>query len=107
MPRKKLPRALKRCEREGCENAIIVTPTAKYVPKYCSSRCAALATVGMRKKRKARNRKNSDITKIIAKKSITLEQLQNYPINFDDLGGGKFTRLIEQILNGEMNLIGL
>jgi hypothetical protein len=106
MPRKKLPRALKKCEREGCENTFVVTIGAQYVPKYCCSRCAALATVDQRKKRSARNPKYGDPVAIPRTRSITLEQLQNFPINYDDLTGGKFARLVEGILSGNLQLIG-
>lgn len=106
MPRKKLPRALKTCERDGCDNQFVYSVGAKYVPKYCSSRCAALATVNKRKKRKPRNSKPKQKTPIPEKRAITLQQLQNFPIDFEAASGGKFAKTLEQILNGEMALIG-
>jgi hypothetical protein len=101
-----MPRALKKCEREGCENTFIVTIGAQYVPKYCCSRCAALATVDQRKRRSVRNVKISEPVSIPRSRSITLEQLQNFPINYDDLSGGKFAKLVDGILNGDLQLIG-
>ena len=107
MPRKKLPRAEKVCEREGCENSFTIVLGAQYQPKYCCSRCAALSTVSKRKKRKARNTSiNFEPVSIDKKRAVTLEQLQNFPINHDAVGGGKFAEMVSQILNGEMMLIG-
>ncbi len=107
MPRKKLPRTTKSCERKGCNNEFTVVVGAKYQPKYCCSRCAALATVSKRKKRRARNTVvNQDPVSIRSKRAVTLEQLQNFPINHDDINGGKFAEMVSQILNGEMMLIG-
>ncbi len=107
MPRKKLPRTTKECEREGCNNSFTIVVGAKYQPKYCCSRCAALATVSKRKKRKARNTVvNQDPVSIRRKRAVTLEQLQSFPINHDDINGGKFAEMVSQILRGEMMLIG-
>lgn len=107
MPRAKLPRSVKQCEREGCDNSFVYSVGAKYVPKYCSSQCAALATVDSRKKRKPRPIKSGPTKAFNEKKAITIEQLQNFPINFDGASESKFARTLEQILSGEMSLVGI
>jgi len=107
MPRKKLPRALKQCEREGCEKTFVITIGAKYVPKYCCSSCAAIATATKRKKRKPRNDVRTEPRRILHKKSITLDQIQNYPINYEDQTGGKFAKILNRILSGEVQMIGI
>jgi len=106
MPRKKLPRALKKCEREGCENTFIIKVGAKYVPKYCSSRCAALATQKSRRN-KVRRRKNNYTPPRPKEISVmSLSQIQNYPVDFSN-DGGKFVKLLNKILSGEVSYLGL
>ncbi len=106
MPRKKLPRALKKCERDGCENTFIIKVGAKYVPKYCSSRCAAIATQQSRKRR-VRRRKNDYVApRPKRNKAVSLSQIQNYPVNFSD-DGGKFVKMLNRILAGEVIYLGV
>ncbi len=105
MPRKRLPRALKKCEREGCENTFVIKVGAKYVPKYCSSKCAALATRDARKKRVRRRKSNYNAPKPRETHAMSLSQIQNYPVNFSD-DGGKFVEILNKILSGEVSYVG-
>lgn len=106
MPRKKLPRALKKCEREGCENTFIIKVGAKYVPKYCSSRCAAIATQSSRKKRVRRHKSNFNMKRPKKTNAVSISQIQNYPVNFSD-DGGKFVKILNKILSGEVTYLGI
>ena len=107
MPRKRLKRVLKECEREGCHNTFYVKVGAKYQKRYCSSRCAALATAKSRKRRKPRRIRGPVDRLSKEPMSITLSELQELPVNFDDPEGGKFAEMLLKILRGELVLIGL
>ena len=107
MARKKLPTIIKKCEREGCENTFEVKVGAKYQKKYCSPRCAALATREARKHRR-RKRKFPKNNKTEPKKLVfSISDLQNFPVSFDDPDGGKFAEICNGILNGELTLVGI
>ncbi|MCD6502089.1 hypothetical protein J7L01_05760 [bacterium] len=106
MPRRKLPRVLKKCEREGCENTFVVKVGAKYVPKYCSSRCAALATRDARKHRVRRRKSNSVVKNPEKTRAFSLSQIQNYPVNFSN-DGGKFVKMLNRILSGEASYLSV
>ncbi|HHS51221.1 MAG TPA: hypothetical protein ENN07_08920 [candidate division Zixibacteria bacterium] len=106
MPRKKLPRALKKCEREGCENTFIIKVGAKYSPKYCSSRCAALDTRDARKRRVRRHKSDYNAPNPKETRAVSLSQIQNYPVNFSD-DGGKFVKMLNKILAGEVSYLGV
>ncbi|MBN1755475.1 hypothetical protein JW877_04590 [bacterium] len=107
MARKKLPRAMKKCEREGCENTFIVRVGAKYQQKYCCSKCAALATSHLREgKVHYRQPKNVDIEPTKKFRIINIQQLQNSPVNFDS-SGGKFAKLCNEILKGKSKFLGV
>jgi hypothetical protein len=105
MPRRKLQRALKKCEREGCKNTFIVKVGAKYIPKYCSSRCAAIATKETRCHR-VRHRK-SDFVPMRPKltNAMSLVEIQKFPVSFSD-DGGKLVKMLNRILSGEVAYLG-
>jgi len=107
MGRKKLPVVIRKCAREGCENTFEVKLGAKYQKKYCSPRCAALATREARKKRR-RKRKFPKNVEVEKKKTVySISDLQNFPISFDDPDGGRFAEICNGILNGEYVLVGI
>ncbi len=106
MPRSKLPRALKKCERDGCENTFIIKVGAKYIPKYCSSRCAAIATQQSRKRRVRRHKSDYQSPRPRKDCAMSLSQIQNYPVNFSD-DGGKFVKILNRILSGEVTYLGI
>lgn len=106
MPRRKLPRALKKCEREGCDNTFLVKVGAKYVPKYCSSRCAAIATQSSRQKRVRQHKNNFALNRPEKTGAVSIAQIQNYPVNFSD-DGGKFVKILNRILSGEVTYLGI
>ena len=105
MPRKKLPRALKKCERDGCENTFIIKVGAKYVPKYCCSRCAALATRDSRKRRIRRHKTDYVAPNPEKTRAMSLSQIQNYPVDFSG-DGGKLAKMLNSILAGEVTYLG-
>jgi len=105
MPRKKLPRALKKCEREGCENTFIIKVGAKYIPKYCSSRCAAIATRDARNRRVRRHKSDFSPPRPSKPRAISLSQIQNFPVNFAD-DGGKLVKMLNSILSGDVSYVG-
>lgn len=107
MARRKLPTEIRECSREGCENTFEVKVGAKYQKRYCSPRCAALATREARKHRK-RKRKYPISNKREQKKIVfSIVDLQNYPISFDDSDGGRFAEICNGILNGDLTLVGV
>lgn len=106
MPRKKLPRMLKKCEREGCENTFVVKVGAKYIPKYCSSRCAALATRDARKHRVRRHKQGYVAPRPKKTDSLSFSQIQNFPVNFS-ADGGKLAKMLNRILSGEVAYVGI
>lgn len=107
MARKKLPRGIKVCEREGCNNTFIVKIGAKYQQRYCSSQCAAYATASTRKgKVHYRHPKKSYLQQPKKHKVINITQLQNCPVNYDS-DGGKFAKMCNDILNGKSKFIGV
>jgi len=107
MARKKLPTIIKKCEREGCENTFEVKVGAKYQKKYCSPRCAAIATREARKHRRRKRRYPVAKEREAVKKVFSIIDLQNFPVNFDESDGGKFAEICNGILNGELTLVGI
>jgi len=103
MARKKLPLELRVCAREGCNNTFYVKVGAKYQKKYCSPRCAALATQDARKN-KPRRRKRKKQNPKFGKRVYSISELQNLPINIGH-SGGKFAEACNAILRGEAFLI--
>ncbi|MCD6098226.1 hypothetical protein J7K18_04955 [bacterium] len=105
MARKKLPLELRVCAREGCNNTFYVKVGAKYQKKYCSPRCAALATQSARKN-KIRRRKSKVREQKLKKRVYSISELQNLPVNLGH-SGGKFAEVCNAILRGEAILIGV
>lgn len=107
MSRTKLPRAIKKCERDGCENTFITRVGAKYQQRYCSSRCAALDKPNNRMfKVHYRKPKREYVNKQERSRVVNIHQLQNCPINFDSRDG-KFVRLCNDILQGKLRFAGV
>lgn len=105
MARRRLQTALKKCEREGCECTFIIKLGAKYIPKFCSSRCAALATKESRKHR-VRHRKTDYVSpRPKETKAFSLLEIQNFPVNFSG-DGGKLVKMLNRILSGEVSYLG-
>mgnify|MGYP005641274459 CR=1 FL=1 len=104
---RKLPIEIRECEREGCENTFEVKVGAKYQKRYCSPRCAALATREARKHRRRKRKFPKNDKRKLEKKVYSISDLQNYPVNFDDPDGGKFAEICNAILNGEYTLVGI
>ena len=104
MPRKKLPRSLKRCEREGCNNTFIVKVGGKYQQRFCSPSCAALANSKNRKPRRRKSR-NISLRRDEVKSTYSLTDLQEMPVNFISNNGGKFAEICNRILEGEYQFV--
>ena len=107
--RPRLPRVKKECAREGCHNTFEVKLGSKsrYQRKYCSQRCAALAT---RKSRERRRRKRKYPVGVesnwVRKRIFSIVDLQNCPVNLGFSDGGRFAEICEEILEGKSILIG-
>lgn len=106
MGRKRLSIITKKCERAGCNNTFQVKEGAKYQRRYCSQRCAALASAGQRKQRRRRMKtKGFQIT--WERVAFTIADLQNAIVNLGEADGGKFADMCNAILRGEKVLLGV
>lgn len=107
MSRVKLPRAMKKCERDGCENTFIIRVGGKYQQRYCCSRCAALDKKNTRRYRTHyRKPKEEYVPRNERTKVVNIAQLQNCPVNFDS-NDGKFVKLCNDILSGKLRFMGV
>ncbi len=107
MARKKLPIEKRKCARHGCNNTFEVKVGAKYQKKYCSPKCAALATREARKHRRRKRKYPVASQREAVKKVFSIIDLQNSPVNFDEADGGKFAEICNGILNGELTFVGI
>ena len=107
MARKKLPTTVKECERPGCKCTFEVKVGAKYLKRYCSPRCAALATREARKHRKRKRKYPVAAERFETKTVYSIIDLQSFPVNFDEIDGGKFADVCNRILKGELTLVGV
>ncbi len=107
MARKKLPIEKRKCAREGCENTFEVKVGAKYQKKYCSPRCAAIATREARKHRRRKRKYPVASERETVKKVFSIIDLQNFPVDFNENSGGRFAEICNGILNGELTLVGV
>ncbi len=106
MGRAMLPRALKKCEREGCENVFVVKLGSKYGKRFCSSRCAALANANKPRKRRKKSSRVKPVIVTYKNESFTLKDLQDLPVNFASGSGGKFAEVCNAILSGKYCFVG-
>ncbi len=104
MPRQKLPRALKKCEREGCNNTFIIKVGARYQQRFCCPACAAMSSNKRRRSRK-RAAKQTPVKRMKKKDTYTVSDLQELPVNFS-ASGGKFAEICNAILKGKLEFIG-
>ncbi len=107
MARRKLPTMVVKCARPGCENTFEVKVGAKYQKKYCSPRCAALATREARKHRRRKRKFPKAQGREPVKTVFSIADLQNFPVNFDESDGGRFAEICNGILKGELVLVGV
>ena len=106
MARRRLPTTMRECARPGCKKQFEVKVGAKYQKRYCSPKCAALATREARKHRKRKRKYPVAMEMERIQRVFSITDIQNFPVNFDEDDGGRFAEICNGILNGELSLVG-
>lgn len=105
MGRQRLERTYIVCKSPECSNIIEVKVGSKYQKQFCCSRCANTVNKTKSKRRQRRVTYKKVPWSAVKEQVVTPNMLQSLPVGGSDTGG-KFAKLCNDILRGEVIFTG-